>query len=218
MALKDALLDAERDVSCRSVILSGAGERAFTAGADLREMARSTSGEVGRFLALGQEVAFALERCSRPVIAALNGFALGGGCEMALACDFILASETAEIGLPEVHVGILPGWGGTQRLPRRIGLGRAREMILTGRRVPSAEALAIGLFDEVHLPDGLLPAARALAARLSELSPAALAAAKRAVNSAGDLSLQDGCALEAELFVQLFDTEERRAAMQRFVK
>jgi enoyl-CoA hydratase len=206
------------DPDCRAVILTGAGERAFSAGADVAEMCDLSGDEVNRFAALGQEVAFAIERCPKPVIAAVNGFALGGGCEVALACDLIFAADTAQIGLPELTLGILPGWGGTQRLPRRVGIGRAREIIYTGRRVAAEEALRIGLVDRTVPRELLLQESCAVASYLATLSPPAVAAAKEALRAAASTSLVEGCGREAELFVQTFATEERPTAMGKFLK
>jgi enoyl-CoA hydratase len=204
--------------ACRAIILTGAGERAFCAGADVAEMCALSSDEVNRFAALGQEAAFAIERCPKPVIAAVNGFALGGGCEIALACDLIFAADSAQFGLPELTLGILPGWGGTQRLPRRVGLGRAREMIYSSRRVGAEEAARIGLADRVVPRELLLQETRAVAAHLGTLSAAAVAAAKEALAAAASTSLEQGCGREAELFVRTFATEERPAAMGKFLK
>lgn len=220
--LLTALLAAVREASarpeCRVLILTGAGERAFAAGADIAEMAGLQPDEVGRFVALGQEVTVALEACPQPVIAAVNGYALGGGCEIALACDLIVASNTAQFGQPEVTLGVPPGWGGTQRLPRRVGIGIARRMIYTGERVGAEEALGIGLADRV-VPAGLLQQeTRAFAAQLAAHSREGMAASKEALHAAGDLPLGDGLAREAELFARAFATDARRAAMERFVK
>jgi enoyl-CoA hydratase len=218
LALMDAVRDASARPGCRVLILTGAGERAFTAGADVAEISALQEDEVGRFLALGQEAAFTLEGCPQPVIAAVNGYALGGGCELALACDLVFAAETAQLGLPEVHLGIIPGWGGTQRLPRRIGLARARELVYTGRRVEATEALRIGLVDRVVPPARLVEEARGFAAELAGRSGPALAAAKAALRASADQSLTDGCAREAELFASIFDTAERRTAMAKYRK
>jgi enoyl-CoA hydratase len=218
LALMEAVREASARPACRALILTGAGDRAFTAGADVAEMSGLEVDEVGRFLALGQEAAFVLEGCPQPVIAAVNGYALGGGCELALACDLVFAAESAQLGLPEVHLGIIPGWGGTQRLPRRIGLARARELTYTGRRVPAAEALRLGLVDRVVPAAHLMEEARAFAAELAGKSGPALAAAKAATRTSLDLNLTDGAAREAELFTAAFDTGERRAAMARFLK
>jgi enoyl-CoA hydratase len=212
--LREMLAELAREPRLGAVILTGAGERAFTAGADIAEMAATDAGTVDRFVRDGQELMNAVEALPAPVIAAVNGYALGGGCELALACDLILASETAVFGLPEVDLGILPGWGGTQRLPRRVGAGRARELIFTGRRVTAAEALSIGLADAVFPPAQLVEEARALAGRLAAKSPAALRAAKSALRAA---ALRPDYDAERAAFVAAFATEERQAAMQAFL-
>ncbi len=216
-ALDEAIHTACDDPDCHALILTGAGERAFAAGADVAEMHGLAPGELPEFLRLGQGIPLALESVRQPVIAAVNGYALGGGCEVALGCDVILASETAQFGQPEVTLGILPGWGGTQRLPRRVGLGRARELIFTGRRVAAEEALRIGLADRVLPAATLMPEARSLAAGMAA-NPVAVAAAKEALRAAADLSLRTGCAHEARLFSEVFRTEERRTAMGRFLE
>src|SRR5436305_8959496 len=166
--------------------------------------------------ARGREGTFALGGCQQAVSAAVNGFAVGGGCELALACDLIFASDTAQLGLPEVNLGIIPGWGGTQRLPRRVGIGRAREMIYTGRRVGADEALRIGLVDRFVPHQMLLHEVRAFATQLGTLSQPALAAAKESLRHAVTLSIAEGCQREAELFAVAFESEGRVEAMGKF--
>jgi enoyl-CoA hydratase len=215
--LRELVQDASTSPGSRAVIITGEGDRAFSAGADIPEMFDLREDEVARFAELGQEVTFAIEACPLPVIAAVNGVAFGGGCEIALACDLIFAADTAQLGLPEVTLAIIPGWGGTQRLVPRVGIGRAREMILTGRRVGAEEALRIGLVDRVVPADRVMEEARFFAAQLATLSAPALAAAKEALRSAVPLS-PDGFRREAELFCKTFETEERPQAMGRFLK
>jgi enoyl-CoA hydratase len=212
--LRETLAELAGEPRLCAVVITGAGERAFTAGADISEMSGVAPDAADRFARHGQELMNAVEALPAPVIAAVNGYALGGGCELALACDLILASEKAVFGLPEVDLAILPGWGGTQRLPRRVGIGRARELIYTGRRINAAEALAIGLADAVYPPERLLDEARTLAARLASKSPAALRGAKAALRAA--VSRPDDDA-ERAAFVAAFATEERQAAMQAFL-
>src|SRR5262245_22931857 len=211
--LRETLAELAAEPRLCAVVITGAGERAFTAGADISEMAGVAPDAADRFARHGQELMNAVEALPAPVIAAVNGYALGGGCELALACDLILASETAVFGLPEVDLGILPGWGGTQRLPRRVGIGRARELIYTGSRVNAAEALAIGLADAVYAPDRLLEEARSLAARLASKSPAALRGAKAALRAA----VRSDDDAERAAFVAAFATEERQSAMHAFL-
>ena len=170
-----------QDRSVRVVILTGAGDRAFAAGADIKEMVDLTPAEGLAFGRKGQALTSAVERLPQPVIAAVNGYAFGGGCELAIACDIRLASENARFAQPEVSLGIPPGWGGTQRLPRLIGPGLAAEMIYTGRQVHAEEAHRIGLVNAVHPLDQLMPAAREMAARIARNSPAAVRASKNLI-------------------------------------
>ncbi len=209
---------AIRSEETRVLLLTGAGERAFAAGADIAEMAEQDPAGIRTLMELGKEVAQLLEDAPQPVIALVNGYALGGGCELALACDLVLAADTAQFGLPEVDLGVLPGWGGSQRAERRIGYGRARDMILTGRRVPAAEALSWGLCDRVFPGASLREEGTALARTLAAKDPLALTVIKRALRAPSVTSLQEGLLLETELFVELFDRPEREAAMGRFLK
>ncbi len=208
---------AERD-EVRAVVLTGAGSRAFAAGADVKAMVTMSAQEGLAFGRLGQEVASAIERLPQPVIAAVNGFALGGGCEIALACDLRLASEGASFAQPEVTLGILPGWGGSQRLPRLIGPGRASEMILTGRRVGADEALSWGLVNAVHPAGRLLDEAKALASRIAENSPMAIRRAKRMMRFALAGDLASGMEREAEAFGESFGSADQREGMSAFVE
>lgn len=211
------LRDLRADRTVRCVVLTGAGERAFAAGADIKAMAAFSPREGLAFGRLGHAVVAAVEDLPKPVIAAVNGFALGGGCELALACDLRLASETARFAQPEVGLGIPPGWGGTQRLPRLVGPGLAAELIFTGRRVAADEALRIGLVNAVHPADRLLPEATALARRIAAQSPRALAAAKRAMSLAFG-PRETGLAAEVALFGQSFGTDDQREGMRAFVE
>ena len=206
------------DPAIRAVVLTGAGERAFAAGADIREMA-ALSPEGGlAFGRLGHAVTRAVEALSQPVVAAVNGFALGGGCELAIACDIRIASENAVFAQPEVSLGIPPGWGGSQRLPRLVGPGMAAEMILTGRRVAAAEALRIGLVNRVvPLPD-LMPAAAELAATIAANGPVAVRAAKRLMALAFDGDPVVGLETECAVFGSVFGTPEQREGMGAFVE
>src|SRR5262249_23002973 len=156
------------------------------------EMRLMPEEEAPEFAALGQQVTLALEACPQPVIAAVNGAALGGGCELALACDMIFAAANAQLGLPEITLGVIPGWGGTQRLPRRVGIGRAREIVFTGRKVDAEEALRIGLVDRLVPQDMLMHEVRAFATQLGTFSEPALAAAKEALRNAVTLSIAEG--------------------------
>ena len=216
--LEQMLTEVAADPAIRAVVLTGAGERAFAAGADIREMA-ALSPEGGlAFGRLGHAVTRAVEALPQPVVAAVNGFALGGGCELAIACDIRIASENAVFAQPEVSLGIPPGWGGSQRLPRLVGPGMAAEMILTGRRVAAAEALRIGLVNRVvPLPD-LMPAAAELAATIAANGPVAVRAAKRLMALAFDGDPVVGLETECAVFGSVFGSPEQREGMGAFVE
>jgi len=188
------------DDAVRVVILTGAGEKAFVAGADIGELADAAGPELERLAERGQSLMWNIENLGKPVIAAVNGFALGGGCELALACTFRYASETAKLGLPEVSLGLIPGYGGTQRLPRLVGRGVAAEMILTGAMVDAAEAARIGLVNMVFKPDALLDAARNTAAAIATRSRATIRYALKAMGEGLNMSQDAGCRHEAGLF------------------
>ncbi len=220
-ALQELLESFERlarDSSVRAIIVTGAGDRAFIAGADIAEMKDKGPSEALAFARLGQAVCSAIEAAPQPVIAAINGYALGGGCEIALACDIRLASETAVLGQPEVTLGVPPGWGGTQRLPRVIGPGLARELIYTGRRVGAQEALRIGLVNAVYPPGELLERARALAADIARNAPVAVRLSKEAIRRGLDVDLETGLALEAQAFALAFSTADQREGMSAFLE
>ena len=206
------------DRTVRVVILTGAGDRAFAAGADIKEMVELTAAEGLAFGRKGQALTNAVELLPQPVIAAVNGYAFGGGCELAIACDLRLASDNARFAQPEVGLGIPPGWGGTQRLPRLVGPGVAAEMIYTGRQVDALEALRIGLVNAVHPIDQLMPAARELATQIAKNSPAAVRASKRLIAMA--LSSEPGAGLAAEVtaFAAAFAAPDRCEGMRAFVE
>ena len=211
--------DAARDDNnVRAVILTGAGEKAFVAGADIGELSKMTPISGKQVSAKGQAVLSAIERFPKPVIAAINGFALGGGCELALACHIRIASEKAQIGLPEVTLGIIPGYGGTQRLPRLVGKGKAFELVCTGDALSAADAERIGLVNKVVPADQLLAAAEEMAKKIASRSPVAVRAALEAVNSGTDMSLDDGQLLEATLFGLLCATEDMKEGMSAFLE
>jgi enoyl-CoA hydratase len=217
-ALGRRLAEAERDPEVRAVVLASAAEKAFAAGADIREMAPMGPAEAHEHGARGQGVTRQIERLPLPVIAAVHGVCYGGGCEVALACDFILASEDASFGQPEINLGVMPGWGGTRRLPRRVGLARARRWILTGRPVPAAVAEAQGMVDRVVPRAELLNAALALAEELSGKPPLALAAAKYALLNAIDDDIDAGLAYERDLWARLFGRPGQKEGMQAFLE
>jgi enoyl-CoA hydratase len=202
----------------RCVIVTGAGPKAFVAGADIGAMAGLGPRDARALAELGHEVADAIEALSVPVIAAVGGFALGAGCELALACDFIYASSAARFGQPEVNLGVIPGFGGTQRLARRIGLGRARELVYTGAIIPAAEALRIGLVNAVVEPADLMPRVRAVAETNATKPPLAVADAKRALRLGADMPLAAANELERHLFAGLFATADQKEGMQAFVE
>ncbi|MCC2672084.1 MAG: Enoyl-CoA hydratase/isomerase [Armatimonadetes bacterium] len=206
------------DPAVRVLLLTGAGDRAFAAGADIAEMNSQDPAGIRSLMELGKQAALLLEQAPQPVVAVVNGFALGGGCELSLACDLVFAAEQAQFGLPEVDLAVLPGWGGSQRVERRVGYGRARDMVLSSRRVPATEALSWGLCDRVFPREALREEATAFARLLAAKDPQALAAAKRALRLRSVLPLDEGLAVETELFVQLFDRPERATAMGRFVR
>jgi enoyl-CoA hydratase len=217
-ALRDELRAVADDESVRVVVLTGAGDRAFAAGADIKYMSGLGVEEAKEWGALGHEVGRLLETMPKPTIAAINGFALGGGCEVALACDFRYASSGARLGQPEVNLGIIPGWGGTQRLARVVGVGVAKELVLTGRMVDADEALRIGLVNAVYEPGELiektLETARALAAK----GPLALAAAKTALNRALAGDHDENLTSEADDFGELFSSGDAKEGMTAFVE
>jgi enoyl-CoA hydratase len=208
-------LGAER---VRAAILTGAGDKAFVAGADIAEMSSLSAAEAKAFSEAGHRLGFTIEQAAFPVIAAVNGFALGGGCELALACDFILASDRARLGQPEVNLGLMPGFGGTQRLSRRVGLGLARELVYTGDPIGADRALAIGLVNQVVPAAELLPRARELAAKIASKAPLAIAASKRALLKGYDADLTVACELEASAFSALFDSQDMREGTQAFLE
>jgi enoyl-CoA hydratase len=216
--LDEAVCELAVDPSVRAILITGAGEKAFAAGADIAELA-TTDDKTGEALALrGQGVFGRIETCGKPVIACINGFALGGGCELALACTFRIASENARLGQPEVKLGILPGYGGTQRLPRLVGRSAALRLILTAEMIPAAEALRIGLVDEVVPAAALLEAARTLALKIVPQAPLAIAASMEAVQWGADLPLGEALALEARTFGRLCASADKREGVAAFLE
>ncbi len=221
LALVQELSEVIEEVSERPeatvMVLTGAGTKAFAAGADIGEMSKLDAARATAFAELGQRVFARLESFHLPVIAAVNGYALGGGCELAMACDIILASRTAVFGQPEVCLGVIPGFGGTQRLTRLVGRQRARELIFTGRRVKAEEALAIGLVTK--LADGdVVAEARQLATRIAANGPRAVSLAKRAINTGADQDMASALAYEAQLFGLCFATQDQKEGMSAFLE
>jgi enoyl-CoA hydratase len=215
--LLNAVSALDGDSSVRAAIVTGAGQKAFAAGADIAAMSTMTATEARRFADLGHRVGAAIEQARIPFIAAVNGVALGGGCELALACDFIYASDTARLGQPECNLGIMPGFGGTQRLPRRVGVGRARALCMTGDIIGAEEALRIGLVDAVVAHADLLPKVREIATKIASKAPLAIAAIKRSILRGEDSSLPSANELEAASFASLFASEDQREGMRAFL-
>lgn len=211
------LLAAPEGDEVRAAVLTGTG-KAFVAGADIAEMAAMNSVAAKRFSDAGHRLCALIEAAPFPVIAAVNGFALGGGCELALACDFIYAAEGAKLGQPEVNLGVIPGFGGTQRLLRRVGPGRARELIYSGDMITAEQALAIGLVNAVFPTAELIPRAREAAAKIASRGPLAVAAAKRVLLRGESLDLAAANELEAQAFAALFGSEDQKAGMKAFLE
>jgi enoyl-CoA hydratase len=216
--LRDRLLELRGDADVRVVVLTGAGERAFGAGADIKYMSGLSPDEAKEWGELGHEVGRLLETGPQPSIAAVNGLALGGGCELALACDIRYAASTAKLGQPEVNLGIFPGWGGTQRLARVCGIGVAKELILTGRIVDAAEALRVQLVSAVFEPAELMAKTMETARALAAKGPLALAAAKAAVNHALQGDHVGNLQSEADHFGDLFASEDAKEGLTAFVE
>ena len=218
VAIKRAADEVRSRPDTRCLIVTGAGDKAFVAGADIAAM-RDLTADQGRVMASkGHAAMDALASLPLPVIAAVNGFALGGGCELALACDFIYASERARFGQPEVNLGIVPGFGGTQRLARRVGVGRARELIFTGVIIDAQEALRIGLVNRVVAADQLMDEVRATAQLIAQKPPIALKHAKRVIDEGMDNALRDGNEIEIEAFAACFETQDKAEGMAAFLE
>ena len=215
-AARDAGTDAA-DGKIRGVVLTGAGAKAFVAGADIAAMSSMTEQEAREFARQGHALGDRLASLPVPVIAAVNGFALGGGCEVALACDFIYASETARFGQPEVKLGVIPGFGGTQRLLRRVGLSRALELCMSGAMIDANEALRIGLVNRVYKAEELLPAAIKTCEAIAQMGPQAVAVAKEVLHRGADLALHAANALEIDAFARLFTTGDQSEGMAAFL-
>jgi enoyl-CoA hydratase len=214
----EAFEAARDDASVKCVILTGGGEKAFVAGADINELAQMTPITGKATAEKGQRVFRAIERFPKPVIAAVNGFALGGGCELALACHMRIASENAKLGLPEVTLGIIPGYGGTQRMARLLGKGKALELILTGDRIGAEEAERIGLVNRVVPADQLMATCEELARKIATRGPLAVSAAIEAVMSGSEMPFDEGQTLEATLFGLLASTEDMKEGMGAFLE
>ncbi|RME02857.1 MAG: enoyl-CoA hydratase [Planctomycetota bacterium] len=206
------------DPNTKAIILTGTGEKSFVAGADISELAQLQPPQAKQLSQKGQHLTLLIENFPKPVIAAINGFALGGGLELALACHIRLASQNALLGLPEVSLGVIPGYGGTQRLPRLIGKGKAFELILTGKKIKAQEALEIGLINHVTPPEQLLEEAQKLAKQILHNAPLALSLAIEAVQRGTHLSLEDALNLEADLFSLCCTTQDMKEGTQAFLE
>ena len=216
--LECTLYGVEQDPAVQVVIVTGAGEKAFVAGADIKEMAQMNSFEGHRFAQKGQRVMLFIEKMAKPVIAAVNGYALGGGLELALACDMIYASDNAKLGFPEVTLGIIPGFGGTQNLARLIGPNKAKELVLSGRIIPAQKAQAWGVVNEVFPQADLAAKAMELAKEIAKNGSVGVGYAKNAIVNGLNMTKEDGFRYESSLFGVLFATEDQKEGMGAFVE
>jgi enoyl-CoA hydratase len=215
--LGQAFEELGKDEGVKAIILTGAGEKAFVAGADIGELSKLDGLGGVKTGRKGQHLMFQIEWCPKPVIAAVNGFALGGGCEIAMACDIRIASDKAKFGQPEVNLGIIPGYGGTQRLPRLVGMGKAKELIFTGDMVDAQEALRIGLADKVVPLADLLVQAKEMAKKIASKAPVAVKLAKQAINHGLNVDLTSGCLYEADQFGMTCTTEDMKEGTSAFL-
>jgi enoyl-CoA hydratase len=216
--LRRAVLDMKRDDSVRVVVLTGAGEKSFIAGADINELAVQTPITGREHALLGQHVFDLFENLGKPVIAAINGYALGGGCELAMACTLRIAADTAKIGQPEINLGIIPGYAGTQRLARLVGKGKAMELILTGAQITAAEAERIGLVNRVVPAASLMSEVRSLAAALANNAPIAMRYIINAINKGLEMPFAEACVFEATLFGLVAATEDMKEGTRAFLE
>ncbi len=217
-ALLAAVQELDADEGVRACVLTGAGDRAFAAGADIAAMAEMSTTDARLFSELGHRAGAAMEAAHFPIVGAVNGFALGGGCELAMACDFLYACEKAKFGQPEVSLAVIPGFGGTQRLARRVGIGRAREICYTGEVIGAEEALRVGLVNRVVSAAELLGAAKATAQKIASMGPRAVASCKRVMLRGEDVPLTVAHELEMQAFGGLFGTADQREGMRAFLE
>jgi len=217
MNFREVLLECDSRDDVGVVIVTGAGEKSFVAGADIAAMKDFGPREAMAFSELGQSAFRTVEQMSKPVIAAVNGYALGGGTELAVSCDIVLASEKARFGTPEVNLGVFPGFGGTQRLTRLVGKAGAKEIVFSGEMFDAARALAIGLINRICPPEELMEEARNLAKTIMTKGPVAVSLAKQAIEAGYDLDLEKGLLIEQTLFAQCFDTEDQKEGMAAFI-
>ena len=216
--LKNAVEECNENNGVGVIVITGTGDKAFIAGADIKSMQKMSGREALEFSREGQEMTMVIENSPKPVIAAINGFALGGGCEIALACDMRIASENAKFSQPEVALGIIPGWGGTQRLPRLIGKGRAIEMIAGGEMIDANEALRIGLVNHVVSQQDLIGNTYSIAKSILKNGPTAVGAALKCIHVGYDKDLENGLDIELNAFAELFETNEQREGTTAFIE
>ncbi len=216
-SLESALRDLEQDAAVKVVVITGVGEKAFVAGGDIKEMAAMAPLAARAFARKGQQMIETIEKMHKPVIAAVNGYALGGGLELALACDFIYASEKAKLGLPEVTLGVLPGFGGTQNLPRLIGPNKAKELIFSGKILSAQQAREWGIVNEVFAAEELPAKVMEIAELIAHNGMIAVASAKDAIVNGLNMTKEDGLRYESSLFATLFATEDQKEGMQAFI-
>lgn len=216
--IKECFTALSSDSEVRAIILTGAGEKAFVAGADIAAMSQMTEAQAQEFGKIGHAAMDAVDTCPKPIIAAVNGFCLGGGLELALACDFIYASEKAKLGLPEVNLGLFPGWGGTQRLARLVGKGVAKELIFSARIIGAQEAKDFGIVNKICAPENLLNEVKAVAAEICKKGPVAVRMAKKVIHEGFDKPLADGLAQERETFPKCFNTQDLKEGLSAFLE
>jgi enoyl-CoA hydratase len=216
--IQECFTSLSSDAEIRVVIVTGAGDKAFIAGADIAAMSQMSEADAVEFGNLGHAAMNAVDHCRKPVIAAVNGFCLGGGLELALSCDFIYASERAKLGLPETNLGLFPGWGGTQRLSRLIGKGKAKEIIFSAKVYSAAEALAFGIVNKSCKPEELLNEVRAVAGEIAKKGPVAVQMAKQVINEGFDLPLLHGLEKEKTTFPKCFSTEDLKEGLAAFLE
>lgn len=216
--LECAFYELNLDDSVKAIVLTGAGDKAFVAGADIKEMSTMSSCQGHQFAIKGQRLMMLIKKMKKPVIAAVNGYALGGGLELALACDFIYASQKARFGFPEVTLGVIPGFGGTQNLARLIGTGKANELVFTGKMINAEKAAAWGIVNELFAPEELLAKSLETAAAMAAVGTLAVGYAKDAIVNGVNMTLEDGFRYEASLFGVLFSSEDQKEGMGAFVE
>lgn len=218
LELRSFLENTVRQEKLKAIILTGTGDKAFISGADIREMQKMNSTEISEFCRLGQHVADMLETAPYLTIAAINGYALGGGLEMALACDFIYANKNSKIGLPEVSLGLIPGFGGTQRLQSAVGIRMAKELIMSGKTISAEFGKEIGIINQLCEPEELISKSREIAEKVISHSFTAVMQAKRAINFGSQMKFESALELERNMFAACFETKERREAMTAFLE